>query len=858
MLKSQQPMNPIYLKDYKPINYHFYETYLYVSIYENETVVNSTMHFEKKGEHEEPISLEGEKLELKEVKLDGKVVAKQEYTVTQSKLIINKAPAKGVLEISVVIHPENNTELEGLYKSGEIYCTQNEPEGFRRITYFVDRPDNMSKFTTTIEADKNKYPVLLSNGNCIAKKELINDRHSATWEDPFLKPAYLYALVAGNLGSIQDVYTTSSGKKVDLVIYTEKGSESRCYFAMDCLKRSMKWDEKVFGREYDLDIYMIVAVDSFNMGAMENKGLNIFNTSCVLADEKTATDDNFLRVETVICHEYFHNWTGNRITLRDWFQLTLKEGLTVFRDQEFSSDMNDRAVKRIEDVIDLKARQFPEDAGPNAHPIQPTQYIEMNNFYTATIYDKGAEVIRMIHTLLGKERFRKAMDYYFETYDGQAITTEDFIQAMEKGGEIDLKQFRKWYSQVGTPLVKVDFHYYDKEQRFELSVEQCSPKSSHLEPLHFPFAIGLIGADGKEVLPTTVLEIKEKKETFIFENIHSIPLPSLNRHYSAPVHVKAPYLEDDLIFLMKYDTDLFNRYQAAQQLMMDILLETVKKLQKKQEVHFHRGFVDAFKAILEEDLSGSFISKTLSLPSEGLIAEQLEVIDYEAIHEAREFYLRQIAISHKDLFFEIYNRLNGDSKTIDQRRLKNLCLKYLSYLEDDHCVELIYQQFDQAQNMTDEFSALQLLANSSSSIKDQALDQFYKKWSQNTLVMMKWFAVQAGSKLPGALERVQDLMNNPVFDIKVPNLVRAVLDSFAHNYVQFHDEDGKGYQFMADQILLLDEINPLVAARFAKSFEKYEKLDKQRKKLMKKELKRILEKAYLSTNVYEIIKNILK
>lgn len=857
-MKTKNPV-PIYLKDYQPLHYQIVEAFLEFDIEDVKTSVTSKLTFMKKGVHEASIELHGEKLELEWVKLNHILLQPHEYKVQEKKITIFHSPNDGVIETKVYINPIENTELEGLYKSGEIFCTQNEPEGFRKITYFLDRPDNMTRFTTKVIADKKKYPVLLSNGNCIEKGDLANGRHYAVWNDPFAKPSYLFALVAGHLAWIHDSFTTKSGRVIDLYIYTEKGDETRCFFAMESLKKAMKWDEDVFGLEYDLDIYMIVAVHSYNMGAMENKGLNIFNTSCVLADDRSATDDNYLRVETVIAHEYFHNWTGNRVTVRDWFQLTLKEGLTVFRDQEFSSDMHSRAVKRIEDVLDLKERQFPEDAGPNAHPIQPDSYIEMNNFYTPTVYDKGAEVIRMIHTLLGKQGFRKGIDKYFELFDGQAVTTEDFIKSMEIANDADLSQFRNWYKQVGTPEVVVNYEYDPKSYIFKLYLTQSCPKSKKSEPLHFPFKISLIGADGREVLSEQLLEIRQKEQEFVFENIETMPLPSLNRNFSAPVNIEAPYHLDDLIFLMRHDNDLFNRFDRAQEVMTKLVLHNVSELNAGNDLEIHRGFLDAFREVLlDRSLDGMFLNKALTFPHENFISDQMVEIDVDSLHEAREFYLRQMAYALGDDFLKIYEETSRQNKTIQSRKLQSLCLKYLTYLEEPSIAQMMLTQYTKATNMTEQMSAMSCLCQIASPESEEVLDHFYKKWHKDPLVMMKWFAVQAASKLPGTLDRVKVLMNNPSFDVKIPNLVRSLQGTFIENMSQFHAIDGSGYEFIADQIIELDGINPHLSSRFVKGFNKLDKFDSQRKRLMKQALKRIMDKQDLSSNVYEIASNILE
>lgn len=815
--------------------------------------------------------LDGENMRLVSLKVDGKTLSPEEYIVDSHTLTIKKPPAEFLIEIETEIDPKNNLSLDGLYKSGTIFCTQNEPEGFRKITYSLDRSDVMSKYTTKIIADQKLYPILLSNGNEIGRGTLPDGKHWVEWQDPFAKPSYLFALVAGDLGSIQDTFKTKSGRVVDLRIYCDKGNEFKCHHAMDSLKKSMLWDEQVFGLEYDLDIFMIVAVDAFNMGAMENKGLNIFNTSCALADPATATDLNFSRIEKVIAHEYFHNWTGNRVTCRDWFQLTLKEGLTVFRDQEFSSDMQSRALHRIENVLSLRSFQFAEDAGPTAHPIKPSSYIQINNFYTSTVYNKGAEVIRMIHTLIGKDLFRKGITKYFELYDGQAVTTEDFIYAMEQVSGRDFTQFKRWYSQAGTPEVDVNTVYDPEKKTYALTIKQkCEATSdkSPKEPFHFPLALGLLGKDGRDIplrlkgvnLARSLVEITQAEETFVFENVPELPVLSINRDFSAPIKVNVNYSSQEYTFLMAHDSDSFNRWEAGQKLATDLMLGMVADLANGKDLELDHGFIQAFGAVLEDpNLDNGLKASALILPSESTLTQHQDIIDFDGIHLVREYVRYKLAETYQKQFKEIYTALNTaepyafNALAVGKRSLKEVCLNYLSCLETPETIALCAQQYHSAKNMTDQFAALTFLTNIACPEKDEAVKAFYSQWKHDTLVMNKWLAVQALSKLDGTFETVNALLKDPVFDMRTPNLVRSLLVSFTQNLIHFHRNDGAGYEFIADRIIELDKLNPQVAAALAKSYSKYSQLDPMRKKAMKKALERIAAEPKLSTNVFEIV-----
>jgi len=768
-----------------------------------------------------------------------------------------------------MIDPTSNTELQGLYKSQGIFCTQNEPEGFRRITYFLDRPDIMAKYTTKIIAQKDKYPVLLSNGNPIASGDLENGMHFVEWEDPFLKPSYLYALVAGDLGLVQDEYTTGTGRAIDLRIYCEKGNEDNCQHAMASLKKSMRWDEEVFGLEYDLDIYMIVAVSAFNMGAMENKGLNIFNSSAVLANPKMATDNNYHRIESIVAHEYFHNWTGNRVTCRDWFQLTLKEGLTVFRDQEFSADMNSRAVQRIQDVQMLKDRQFVEDGGPTAHPIRPQRYMEINNFYTATVYEKGAEVIRMIHTLLGSKNFRKGMDKYFELYDGQAVTVENFVYAMEVASNIDLTHFRNWYSQWGTPRVEVEEKYNVENKTLELILRQSSPSGTG--PLHFPFKVGLLAGDGKDMklelsggiqpqLAEGILHIKNREEHFVFKNINEKPILSLNRDFSAPVKLEWNQSYADMIFLMSHDANAFNRYEASQGLALSIILDLKDKIVQAQELTLDPRYIEAFSKLLADDkMDLSHKALCIGLPSLNVILQDQNPMEFEASFKARKFVKKELSENLHDLLLGIYNKYSTpkdyslNTQDVGERALKNTILNFLMCQENSKVEGICFNQFINASNMTDELASLRDLATHENSKREEAINSFFEKWKDEQLVMEKWLAVQGASPLDDTFERVLALEQSPVFDKNIPNLTRSLWGSFAANVIHFHHKSGRGYHLIADKILTMDPINPQVSSQLAKAFRHFKKLNEHNRELMKVQLERIMATPDISKNLMEIV-----
>ncbi|MDH1212106.1 aminopeptidase N [Pseudomonas chengduensis] len=872
----------IYLKDYQVPDYLIDETHLTFELFEDHSLVHAQLVMRRNPEAGgglPKLVLDGQQLELLHLKLDDRELGEDDYTLTDSHLTLQPTQERFVVDSSVRIHPESNTALEGLYKSGTMFCTQCEAEGFRKITFYLDRPDVMSTFTTTVSAEQHAYPVLLSNGNPIASGSEEGGRHWATWEDPFKKPAYLFALVAGDLWCVEDSFTTMSSREVALRIYVEPENIDKVQHAMDSLKRSMKWDEEVYGREYDLDIFMIVAVNDFNMGAMENKGLNIFNSSCVLAKAETATDAAHQRVEAVVAHEYFHNWSGNRVTCRDWFQLSLKEGFTVFRDSEFSADTHSRTVKRIEDVAYLRTHQFAEDAGPMAHPVRPDAYMEISNFYTLTIYEKGSEVLRMIHTLLGPELFRKGSDLYFERHDGQAVTCDDFVKAMEDASGIDLTQFKRWYTQAGTPRLEVSEAYDEAAQTYSLTFRQscpATPGQSEKLPFVIPVALGLLDAQGFE-LPlrlqgesaaqgtSRVLSVTEAEQTFTFEGVAEKPLPSLLRGFSAPVKLHFPYSRDQLMFLMQHDSDGFNRWEAGQQLSVQVLQDLIGQHQRGEALVLDQRLVAALRTLLEdESLDQAMVAEMLSLPGEAYLTEISEVADVEAIHTAREFARKALADA---LFAPLWARYQANSEVskatayvaeaahFARRSLQNIALSYLMLSEKPEVLAACVDQFDNADNMTERLAALAVLVNSPfQEEQGKALAMFADFFKDNPLVMDQWFSVQAGCPLPGGLERVHALMQHEAFTLKNPNKVRALIGAFANqNLINFHRADGAGYRFLADQVITLNALNPQIASRLLAPLTRWRKYGPARQALMKAELERILASGELSSDVYEVV-----
>lgn len=888
-MKDAQPQ-AIFLKDYRAPDYWITKTDLNFDLQDDVTTVTSTLKIERnqKANESTKLVLSGQDMALVSVTLNGVVLQVGQFERDNESLTLSHLNETNTLICITQIEPQNNSSLEGLYRSGSMYCTQCEAEGFRKITYYLDRPDVMSEFTTTLNADKTKYPVLLSNGNLIDSGISDGGRHWATWHDPFKKPCYLFALVAGDLVNIDDNFTTMSGRDVLLRVFVEAKDKDKVDHALRSLKNAMKWDEEVYGREYDLDIFMIVAVDAFNMGAMENKGLNIFNTSCVLAKSETTTDAGFQRVEAVVAHEYFHNWSGNRVTCRDWFQLSLKEGFTVFRDAEFSSDMGSRTVKRVEDVSMLRTMQFAEDAGPMAHPVQPSSFIEISNFYTLTIYEKGSEVVRMIRTLLGEELFRKGSDLYFERHDGQAVTIDDFVAAMAAASGRDFTQFMLWYRQAGTPIVRASGKYDADQNLYTLTLTQscpASPECLNKQPFHIPVAMGLLGevgglplklrqtggADDSETSDNThlVLEFTEATQRFVFENVMEAPVPSLFRGFSAPVKLHFSYRRDELMRLMSMDDDGFCRWDAAQQLAVQVIQEVMAGLVGDPAPSVDDRLIEAYGLLLnDKSLDPAMVALMLSLPSEAYLAELSTTVDVDLIHHARNRVERKIAQKLNAQFHLLYSTLNieeaysDDSAQVARRSLKNAALHYLVISGKDEAIKLCVEQFQRAENMTDELSALTEIVYSSKpsleEVKEKLLVEFYEKWSAESLVVNSWFSVQCSSPAPGGLHRVKMLMQHPAFDIKNPNKLRAVIGAFTmRNPLHFHDAKGDGYAFLADQIIVLNVSNPQMASRLLTPLTKWKRYDGTRQQLMKNQLLRIKAQANLSKDVFEVLEKSL-
>lgn len=882
-MRTEQPQM-IYLKDYQAPEYLIDETHLTFELFDDHSLVHAQLVMRRnpaRGAGLPPLVLDGQLLELLSVRLGDAELSAADYQLTPDHLTLHPQAESFTVDTSVRIHPETNTALEGLYKSSGMFCTQCEAEGFRKITYYLDRPDVMSKFTTTLSADKHNFPVLLSNGNPIASGPEDDGRHWATWEDPFMKPAYLFALVAGDLWCVEDKFTTVSEREVTLRIYVEPENIDKCQHAMTSLKKSMRWDEETYGREYDLDIFMIVAVNDFNMGAMENKGLNIFNSSAVLARAETATDAAHQRVEAIVAHEYFHNWSGNRVTCRDWFQLSLKEGFTVYRDAGFSSDMNSATVKRIQDVAYLRTHQFAEDAGPMAHAVRPDSFIEISNFYTLTVYEKGSEVVGMLHTLLGAQGFRKGSDLYFERHDGQAVTCDDFIKAMEDANGVDLTQFKRWYSQAGTPRLAVSESYDSAAKTYSLTFRQSCPTTpgqpgDAKKPFVIPVELGLLDKQGDEIAlrlqgedaaagNTRVISVTEAEQTFTFVDIAEQPLPSLLRGFSAPVKLSFPYNRDQLMFLMQHDSDGFNRWDAGQQLSVQVLQELIGQHQKGQPLVLDQRLITALGTVLADtSLDQAMIAEMLSLPGEAYLTEISEVADVDAIHAAREFVRKQLADSLFDGLWARYTANRKVSKATEyvaeaehfaRRALQNIALSYLMLSQKPEVLAATIEQFDTADNMTERLTALAVLVNSPfTAEKDKALAVFAENFKDNPLVMDQWFSVQAGSPLPGGLERVKALMQHPAFNIKNPNKVRALIGAFAgQNLINFHAADGSGYRFLADLVIQLNGFNPQIASRQLAPLTRWRKYDSKRQALMKAELVRIRDSGELSSDVFEVV-----
>jgi aminopeptidase N len=861
----------IFRNDYRPPAYKVETIDLFFNIADDKTTVTAITAFVRNGAAA-PLTLMGEELKLVSVKLDGKALSAADYSETPHGLTINSVPEKFTLEIITDIFPKTNTALEGLYASGPMLCTQCEAEGFRRITFYPDRPDVMAKFTTTIEADKKTYPVLLSNGNCVKREDAANGRHRTVWEDPFPKPCYLFALVAGDLAVVRDEFVRGSGRKVALEIYCEHGKENQLAQAMQSLKDSMRWDEKRFGREYDLDQFMIVATSFFNSGAMENKGLNIFNAAYVLGRPETATDADLQNIEAVVAHEYFHNWSGDRVTCRDWFQLSLKEGFTVFREQEFCRDMHSDVTERIDHVRLLRNAQFVEDSGPMAHPVRPDSYLTIDNFYTTTIYEKGAEVIRMMQVLFGMEGFRKGSDLYFARYDGQAVTCDDFAASIWEANKnspvkVDLDQFKLWYAQAGTPCVKAETNYDAAAKKYSITLSQSTPATPgqpEKKPVVIPVSVGLLGKNGADLPGTSkVLVLNKASDTFVFENISEKPVPSLLRHFSAPVILDYNYTEEDLAFLMSHDSDLFNRWDAAQKLAANELLRLIQLSQKKQPLTFSKQLIESFGALIKDYARDpDFTSLSLRLPGELEIGQMMlqkgDKIDVDAVHASRDALCREIARSWKNPLLAIYQTYAGidpmatDGKTVGKRRLKNGCLGYLALLNDTEIDALAYKQFEAAKSMTDAVAALSALMNRNIDLRVKAFAQFYDKWKNEELIVDKWFGLQALADRPEVLDEVKALTSHPAFAFTNPNKIHALVGSFCANLPHFHRKDGAGYTFLADVTLKLDPMNPQLAGRRLQPLTRWRNYDDARGALMRAELQRILATPNLSKNTLEV------
>ncbi|MCQ9377531.1 aminopeptidase N [Methyloversatilis sp. XJ19-49] len=873
----------IHLRDYSAPAWWVDTIDLDVSIADNgDTMVGAAMLVRRnENAPRADLELDGEALELIDVRVDDVTLDNPVSLLKDGRLVLTELPEKCRLTTRVRIRPDVNTTLSGLFRSKDGYFTQCEAEGFRRITFFPDRPDVMSRYTVTLHASRERFPDLLANGNLEASGDESGGRHWARWVDPFPKPCYLFAMVVAKLDRQDDRYTTASGREVDLAIYVEPGKLDQCDFAMHALKKSMRWDEERFGLELDLDRYMIVAVGDFNMGAMENKGLNIFNTKYVLARPDIATDLDYMNIDRVVAHEYFHNWTGNRVTCRDWFQLSLKEGLTVFRDQEYGSDMYSRAVQRIQEVRGLRAAQFPEDAGPMAHPVRPASYEEINNFYTATVYEKGAEVVRMIHTLLGEDGFQRGMKLYFERHDGQAVTCDAFVSAMQDASGVDLSRFRRWYEQAGTPTLKADADFDVASGRYRLTLAQDNPPTAYekrlaqegisLErgPLHIPVAVGLLTPDGREILPTTVLSLTETAQTFDFDlsahRLTQAPLPSLLRNFSAPVTLLFDCPDSTLATLMAHDSDEFNRWEAGQRLATRLMLAGVAIVQSGGVAEVPAVFVDAFTETLGKAAQDpAFAAEALALPSEIWLGDQMTVIDPDAAHRVRRLFRRTLAQALRPQFEALLDSLAvidpyvPDAAAMGRRALRNLALGYLMELDDPALQLRALAQFRDADNMTDQSAALTLLAHSETPLREVALAEFYARWKHEALVVDKWLTVQATSPAVGTTARVRELMAHEAFDLKNPNKVYALVRTFcAANPLHFHAADGSGYSYAAGVIRELDPVNPQVASRVARAFDRWRRFDDGRQAHARTALESIAAQSGLSPDVAEVVSRAL-
>ena len=883
-MKAENP-KPVLLADYRPPEFLIDTVYLDIALAPTKTRVASRLTIRRnpasQASNKAPLKLDGEILKLESVALDGKKLKPSSYRISETGLTIPAPPKEPfTLEIVTTINPKANTALQGIYLSRGVYCSQCEAQGFRRITYFLDRPDVLAKYTVRLEADVKTAPVLLANGNPIERGTLPGgERHYAVWEDPHPKPSYLFAVVGGDLSSIASTFTTQSGREVDLRIYVEHGKEARAHWAMESLKRAMRWDETRFGREYDLDVFNIVAVSDFNMGAMENKGLNIFNDRLILASPETATDSNYESIESVVAHEYFHNWTGNRITCRDWFQLCLKEGLTVFRDQEFSADQRSATVQRIADVRQLKALQFPEDQGPLAHPVRPESYVEINNFYTPTVYEKGAEVVRMIETILGREKFREGMDLYFDRHDGQAVTIEDFIACFADVSGQDFTQFRRWYTQAGTPELVCKLSYDRRKKSAELAVHQvlkASPGKEKKEPYFIPISMALLGENGKEMdleveggvkIRDGVMAVTERTTNFKFKGVSSRPVPSLLRGFSAPVAITMPMTDQDLAFLMHHDSDLFNRWQASNAYATRSILALLDAKRPKAVVASKtQKLAEALRyALRNPELDDAYRAELLKLPSVADVArEKASKVDHAAIFEAHRIFSRTVGEKLGDDLEALYSeasrekRFSPDAKSSGRRALRNAALTLLTMRAGDSDFERLEAHYKKASNMTDACHAMFLVAGVDAPGRAAVLDDFFERWKDDHLVIDMWFAAQAQSPRAETLDDVKKLCQHPRFKITTPNKVRALIGTFAsNNPLQFNRADGAGYEFLADKVLEIDPLNPQVAARMLGAFRSYRALEPKRKSLAKAALKRVAAAPRLSRDCLEMVTRML-
>jgi len=912
-VKTKPPSNPVYLNDYSVPDYWIDKTQLRIDLQDDITLVSASLQIRRNSQVDSEcraLVLQGVDLELRKLTLNGKVLDGSDYTVDKENLIVHNVPKNFTLDCVTAIKPQENTSLVGLYQSKGVYCSHCEPQGFRNITYYLDRPDVMSEFTTTLVAEKEQFPVLLSNGNLVDQGIVDNLpdannqplRHWATWHDPFKKPAYLFAMLAGDLEVIEDLFTTFSGRKVVLRIFADSKDLSKCHHAMATLKQAMRWDEVVYGREYDLDIFMIAAIADFNIGAMESKGLNLYRADCLLVDPRVTIDTDIRYIEEVVAHEYFHNWSGNRVTCRDWFQLSLKEGFTTYRGFQFCADRGSAAVKRIEEVNFIRSTQFAEDASPLAHPIRPESYRAIWNFYTSTVYQKGAEVIRMLATMLGPENFRRGTDLFFQRHDGQAATTEEFIAAMESASSRDLSQFKRWYSQAGTPKVELKGEYNVERKQFTLAVKQTCPTIPECQvkkPFHIPLVVSLFGQES--ALPLTlkaacddesqsmprptrtqdqtemVLEVTEPEQTFVFEQVNENPVPSLFRYFSAPVKWSYDYSQEDLVLIMRLASNGFCRWEASQILWTNIIHQTLHDQDVGNEIAIPAEIIELYRSILQGVqrralMDQGLVAQLLRLPSEMYLSELLEEpIDVVAIHNARRAVKKQLAMALKESFQQLYDCYHLEEPVsispdaMAGRALRNLCLAYLVETDDPLWVENCYQQFLSANNMTDTIAALACLVNSDAagaeSPKQQALAAFYDKWQHEPLAINQWLTVQARCLLPSTLSRVQVLVEHPAFDIKSPNQVRSLIGEFCNdNLVNFHHQDGSGYRFLVDQVIVLNDINPHMASRtLARSpLINWQRYDRQRQELMNSQLQRLQALPTLSREVFEVVDKCLE